>query len=99
MERNVAVASAVLVVHLVALLDVYPVHLDGAPRLRRHDDFVRHDLSEEGQQGRAVLFRAETVLTSHEQSAELTRRRPIRSSHAVNAVRIRRRGFSREMRV
>lgn len=73
MKRNVALAFALLVVHLVALLDHDAVHLDGTTRLRCHHDLIRHHLTEEGEQCRSVLLRAETVLTAHEESAELAR--------------------------
>ena len=37
-KRHKLIACAVLVIHLVALLNLDLVHLDGAPRLARHQD-------------------------------------------------------------
>lgn len=85
-ERDVSVTPALLIVHLIALLNLNPVHFDGAARLRRHHNLVCYDLPEESQQRRPVLRRAETVLTPHKQPAEFARRGSIRSSHAVDSI-------------
>ena len=45
MEGHEGAAVALLVVHLVALLDLDAVHLDGAPVLRRHQDLSRYHLA------------------------------------------------------
>lgn len=68
MERDVALAFAFLVVHIVAFLDHDAMHLDGTARLGRHHDLVGHHLAEEGQQRCPVLFGAEPILTAHKQS-------------------------------
>lgn len=44
-ERDVLVAAALLVVHLVALFDRDLVHLDGATALTGHQDFARDHLA------------------------------------------------------
>ena len=89
-EGHVGGALAVLVVHLVALVDGDLVDLDGAAVLGGHQDLGRHDLAEEGEEGGAVPLRPlPPVLPAlHEPLAQRPRARSPRPGHHVHAVRV-----------
>ena len=53
-EGHEGLAVALLVVHLVALLDLDAVHLDRAPVLRRHQDLRAHHLACKGKKEVAI---------------------------------------------